>query len=57
MTSIAATTNQRFDTLLRAMLGVTEEKKTSGDQASNAADDACCGDIQTPPDTSEDAVR
>lgn len=46
--------NTRFDTLLAAMLGVTEQTRPSADQASDAADGACCDDTQTPPDTSED---
>ena len=50
----------RFETLLAAMLAgpaPSARKKPSTDQASNAADDACCDDTQTPPDTSEDASR
>lgn len=44
----------RFDTLLAAMLAgeaPSARKKPSGDQASDAADDACCDDTQTRPDT------
>ena len=49
-------TQSRFDTLLAAMLAgpaPSARKKPSGDQASGEADDACCDDIQTRPDTSQ----
>ena len=49
-------TQARFDTLLAAMLAgpaPSARKKPSGDQASGAADDACCDDTQTRPDTSQ----
>lgn len=49
--------DDRFETLLAAMLGVTEQKTPSADQASDGASDAYCDDTQTPPDTSEDASR
>ena len=47
--------NQRFDRLLEAMFPPSERKKPSTGQASDAEHDAYCGDIQTRPDTSEDA--
>ena len=47
----------RFDTLLAAMLAggppSSARKKPSAGQASGAADDAYCDDIQTRPDTSQ----
>lgn len=49
--------SERFDTLLRAMVPPSERKKPSSGPASDAEADACCADIQTPQDTSEDGER
>jgi hypothetical protein len=52
--------DQRFDVLLKAMASgeaPSARKKTSGDQASSVAPDACSSGTQTRPDTSEDASR
>lgn len=52
--------NDRFEALLAAMAkgqAPSEGKKPAADPASDAEGDACCGDTQTRPDTSEDASR
>ena len=49
--------SERFDALLRAMLAgeaPSGRKKSSSDQSSDGAPDACHDETQTPPDTSED---
>lgn len=51
------TPQARFDALLAAMLdgpAPSARKSASGDQSSDAEPDACCDEIQTPPDTSQD---
>lgn len=48
----------RFDRLLSAMAPkAIPKKKPLGGQASDAERDTCSSDIQTRPDTSEDACR
>lgn len=50
----------RFNRLLGAMLNgpaPSGKKKPLAAPASSEASDACCGDTQTPKDTSEDVSR
>jgi hypothetical protein len=50
-----ADTGQRFDALLRAMLGAPASQTHAQDiQTSDTEHDEDCGDTQTPTDTSED---
>ena len=51
------TPSERFEVLLTAMLAgeaPSARKKSSGDQSSGEAPDACCAETQTHPDTSQD---
>jgi hypothetical protein len=52
--------NKLFDALLTAMVhgeAPSAGKKSSSEEASSEERDAYCSDTQTPPDTSEDALR